>query len=649
MRTVRVVAASFVVAAAAMVAALSFGGGVPEPVPGLPDAGPVVGWGLPTVSTLSDAVLVGIVGLLVAAVFLVPSASDGVQGVAVDAVRYASRFSFLWAALGAVLLVLTVGDIFARPIDSLNLPLFTQTMSSALGGVLLLQMAVGVLLGAVLRWTLSVRFLAILLGVLLASLVPVAFSGHSASSGSHDLAAISLLLHLVGVTLWVGGLAALGWVAVRGSKRLAPAVERFSTLALWAFVVVGVSGVLNASVRLRDAEDLFGTSYGQLVLVKVLALVVLGVFGWAQRRRLAARGSGFGPIALVELLVMAATIGLAVALSRTPPPVGEVLTTPAQELLGGPMPPAPDVLRLLLGWSGNGLGLAIVLLAGALYARGVWALRRRGDAGSWGRSLSWAVGLLVIGWATVGGLGVYSHVMFSAHMVSHMLLAMVAPIFLVLGAPVTLALRTLPGPRSPGDVSPRALLLSFLHSRFSQVVTHPLVGPILFVGSLYGVYFTGLFDTLMTQHWGHALMEAHFLVTGVLFYYVVIGVDPAPRRLPPLARFGMLLVTLPFHAFFSIAIMSSSRVLASDYWTVLDRPYATNLLDDQYLGGSVSWALGEVPLVLALLALFFQWFRSDQREARRRDRASDRDGDADLAAYNAYLRDLADHGKRREP
>ena len=650
MSVVRTSSAAFLVAAAACVAALSLGGGAPQAVPdGLPDPGAVVGWGLPVVSVVSDALLVVLVGLLLAATLLLPTSTDDVQGLSVDAVRGAARAALVWGLLGVVLYVLTVGDVFARTIGSLTFPLLTELAGTSTGGVLLLQVVVGVGAWAVLRWTLSVRVLAVALGVILASLVPVAFAGHSAQSGSHDLAAISLLLHLVGVSLWVGGLVALAWVARRGSKRLVPALRRYSTMALWAFVVVGVSGVLNAGVRLRSVADVVGTGYGQLVLAKVVALVVLGWFGWAQRRRLADRDAGFLPVAASELLVMAATIGLAVALSRTPTPVGDVLTTPAQELLGGPLPPAPDALALAWGFSANGLGIAVVTLGAALYVRGLVALRRRGDSWPVGRTISWIAGLVVVAWATVGGLGEYSHVLFSAHMVSHMLLSMVAPIFLVLGAPVTLALRTLPGPRQPGDVSPRTLLTSFLGSRFLHVLTHPVVGPALFVGSLYALYFTPLFGYLMEAHWGHTAMEVHFLLVGSLFYYVIIGVDPSPRRLPPLARFGTMLVTLPFHAFFSIAIMSSATVLAADYWTTLDRPYRTDLLADQYLGGSVSWALGEVPLVLVMIALLAQWFRSDQREARRLDRAADRDGNAALEAYNARLADLAAHGKRRDP
>jgi putative copper resistance protein D len=335
-----------------------------------------------------------------------------------------------------------------------------------------------------------------------------------------------------------------------------------------------------------------------------------------------------------------------VALSRTPTPASDVTSTPAAELLGGPVPPAPTLGRILWGWEPTGVALAVVLFGAAFYLVGLRVMHRRGDGWPLGRTTSWFAGLLVVAWAGVGGLSQYAHVMFSAHMGSHMMLGMVAPILLVLGAPVTLALRTLPGPREPGEVSPRGLLLSFLHSPFARLVTHPAVGPALFIGSLFGLYFTGLFTTLMESHWGHGAMQLHFLAVGSLYYYVLIGVDPSPRTLPPMARFGILMLTIPFHAFFSVALMSSKNVIAAPYWAVIDRPYNTNLLADQYLGGGISWAMGEVPLVLVFGALFVQWIRADVREARRRDRAADRDGDAELVAYNARLQELAEKDRQ---
>lgn len=650
-RATRDVVVAFMLAAFVLVLCLEAGGGAPEePLPDIPDPGQFVGWALPFTKLLTDASAVFVVGYLVAAVFLLPSTQDEVEGLSVQAVRLASRWAAAWSAASVVLFLLTVCDVFAVPPGKLSWAFVDGYAGTSAGRAILLQAAAAGAVAVAARWTLGTRPLAGILGLALAAMAPIALTGHAASSGSHDLATTSLLLHLVGVTLWIGGLAALGWVALRTSKRLDAAVARFSSLAVWAFVIVGVSGAINAAVRLGSFGELFGSAYGRLVLFKVAALITLGALGYRQRRRIVAQGAGFLRLATTELFIMAATIGLAVALSRTPTPVGtDTLKTPIEELLGGPIPAAPTVARLVWGWSGNGVGLAIVGLGTAFYLRGVWALRRRGDAWPAGRTISWLLGMIVISWATFGGLGDYSHVLFSAHMGSHMLLSMVAPIFLVLGAPATLALRTLPGPRQAGEVSPRGLLLSFLQSRFSRLVTHPLVGPALFVGSLYGLYFSGAFESLMANHWGHAVMELHFLAVGTLYYYVLIGIDPAPRALAPLVRFGMLLVTIPFHAFFAIAVMSSNSVFAGDYWRSLDRPYRTDLLADQYLGGGLAWAMGEIPLVLVMGAIFVQWIRSDAREAKRHDRAEERSDDHDLEAYNAYLKSLAEHGKRRDP
>lgn len=652
-RASRLVVTGFVTALVIVVAALEFGGGAPHAVPaGIPDPGTITGWGLPITKLVTDFAAVATIGFLVAAVFLLPSSQPSVQGLSVNAVRLAARAAAVWAAATLVLYVFTVSDVFAVPLHrSFHWPLLWSLVSgSATGRGILGQAVVAFLVAVAARWTIGVRPLALILGLALAGLAPISLTGHSASSGSHDLATTSLLLHIIGASLWVGGLAALGWVAMRGSKRLDAAIARYSTLAAWCLAIVAISGATNAAVRLGSFGKLFSSDYGILVLGKILAIVALAVFGLRQRKRIMAQGKGFIKLASSELMLMAMTIGLAVALSRTPTPVpDDLLKTPVEDLLGGPLPPAPTTLRLLWGWSPNGVGLTVVGLCAALYISGVLTMRRRGDAWPVGRTISWFVGLVIVGWATFGGLGVYSHVLFSAHMVSHMMLSMVAPIFLILGAPVTLALRTLPGPRQPGEIAPRQLLLSFLHSPFSKFVTHPLVGPVLFIGSLYGLYFTPIFNALMHSHLGHSAMEIHFLAVGSLYYYVLVGIDPSPRKLQPLLRFGMLLVTIPFHAFFSIAVMSSNTVFAGEYWRFLHRPFRTDLLADQYLGGGIAWAMGEVPLLLVMGAIFVQWFKSDTRESRRYDRSESNNEDRELEAYNAYLAGLQEHGKRRDP
>lgn len=638
-----------VAAAGAVVTALALGGGAPQPsAAGLPDAGPFVGWALPLAGLLARLASIVTIGFLIAATFLLPNRGDDVEGLSAVAVARAGLVAAVWAGASTIQYVLAVADVFGRPVHALSIPLlWTLAADTSLGRALLVQAFVAGIVALACRWTVAVRPLAAWVVVSVLALLPMSLTGHTAATAAHDLATVSLFVHVAAASVWVGGLAALVWVAIRGSKRLSAALQRYAALATWAFGALAVAGIVNASVRLVRLSDVTATSYGLIVLVKASLLVLLGFWAWRVRRQVAAAGAGLLRLAAVELVIMTIAVGLGVALSRTPTPDAAVTPTPAEELLGGAVPPAPTLGRLIWGWEPTGVSLAVVLFGATLYLAGLWVLRRRGDHWPAGRAIAWFAGLAVVTWAGIGGLSQYAHVLLSAHMGSHMLLGMVAPILLVLGAPITLALRALPGPRQPGEVSPRALLTSFLHSPFMRVLTHPLVGPALFVGSLFVLYFTGLFGFLMASHWGHGAMQLHFLAVGALYYYVIIGVDPSPRTLPPVVRFAILMFTIPFHAFFSVALMSARTVIAEPYWLVIERPYRTDLLDDQYLGGGISWAMGEVPLLLVFGALFVQWIRSDVREARRRDRAADRDGDAELEAYNARLRELSENSKRR--
>ena len=631
--------------------AMQYGHAAPAEAPdSIEDPGLLTGWGLPISRVIADVAGFATIGFLLAAAFLLPAPSGGAQGHAAQAVRHASHAAWVWAAAIVIELAFSISDFFAAPVsDLVYAEISSYVLETDSGRALIVQAVMAIAVAVLARWVLNVPALTAILAIAVVAFVPPALTGHSASSGSHMLAVASLLMHVIGAALWVGGLLALGWVATLGSKRLGAAVRRYSALAAWCITIVGVSGVINASVRIESPGQVLSTDYGNLLLAKVVALVALGAFGWSHRRWVIPHlegsergGRRFLGLAATEILIMLATIGLAVALSRTPPPVPDDLyTDPVTELLGEPMPPAPTVGRLLWSFSPNGVGLIVVLLGAALYIAGLVIMRRRGDAWPIGRTVSWFVGLAIIAWSTFGGLGAYAHVLFSAHMVSHMLLSMVAPIFLVLAAPITLALRTLPGPRQPGEIGPRQILTRLIHSRPARVVTHPVVAALLFIGSLYALYFSSLFGLMMETHTGHALMEIHFLAIGFLFYYVIVGVDPAARRVPPLARFAVLLVSMPFHAFFSVTIMSSNTVLAESFWTRLDRPYQTDLLADQNLGGSVSWAMGELPLLIVMFALFIQWFRVDRRERQRFDRG----GDEALEEYNAYLASLdkSDH------
>ncbi|ONK16218.1 cytochrome c oxidase assembly protein [Streptomyces sp. MP131-18] len=278
------------------------------------------------------------------------------------------------------------------------------------------------------------------------------------------------------------------------------------------------------------------------------------------------------------------------------------------------------------------------LAALALYAWGVVRLRRRGDAWSVPRTVSFTLGIASILAVTCTGLNDYGMVLFSAHMTQHMIISMVSPILLLLGAPVTLLLRALP-PTGRGRTGPRELLVRLLHSRWVRVVTSPLFTITLFVASLYGLYFTPLFDFLMETRVGHVTMMVHFLAVGLVFFWPIMGVDPGPHRPGHLMRMLELFATMPFHAFFGIALMMGSEPLVN---TFADPPasLAVDAVEDQSAAGGMAWAFSEIPTVIVLIALVIQWYVSEQRTARRLDRVADRNGDRDLADYNAYLASL---------
>jgi putative copper resistance protein D len=285
--------------------------------------------------------------------------------------------------------------------------------------------------------------------------------------------------------------------------------------------------------------------------------------------------------------------------------------------------------------------LAVLSVVGVLvYAGAVVRLRRSGVAWPWWRVLSWiggAVSLFAVTGTWVNG---YSMVLFSVHMTQHMVLSLITPLLLLIGAPVTLALRTLP--RGQGAAgAPRALLLDFLHSRFARFVASPFFTIPLFIASLYGIYFTPLFDALMRSPIGHQFMLAHFVVVGLLFFGPIVAQDPWPRTLSHPGRMLELFLPVPFHAFFGVAIMMAGSLVVETF-AVPPAGWGVDPLRDQAEAGGIVWAFGELPTVLVLAVVFFSWARSEERRGRAMDRAAERTGDAELAAYNARLRALAD-------
>lgn len=624
---------------------------------GLPDPGPVTTLGLPFVRAAGEIAAVLAVGSFLFAAFLVPPQRSGVLDAdGYRALRLGTLASGVWAVCAALLVPLTISDVSGHPVVDLGLMRMWSLASligtaSAWRWTAILAAAVTLTSLSVLRWSWTPALLA----AAVLTLIPLGLTGHSSAGGSHDLATNGLLIHLVAASLWAGGLLALLAHALRGGDHTGLAARRFSAIALCCWVAMALSGLVNALVRVQPSE-LLTTGYGRLVVAKFVALCLLGALGWRQRRvsvvalqadpsPARARGA-LTRLALMEAALFGLTFGIAVGLSRTaPPPPPSRLPSVAEAEIGYGFDGPPTVARILFDWRFDLIfGSAAIVLA-ALYVAGLVRLRRRGDNWPPGRTVSWLLGCLALLFVTSSGVGRYMPAMFSMHMVVHMCLSMLVPILLVLGAPVTLALRALPAAgRSSGHQDPpgmREWLLAALHSRVSRFLTNPVVATVLFVAGFYGLYLSNLFDITASSHAGHLAMNLHFLVSGYLFYWVVIGVDPTPRPIPPLAKVAVVFASLPLHAFFGVVLMGTKTVLGAGYYRSLGLSWHTDLLGDQRLGGGIAWSAGEFPLVIVMLALLVQWARSDRRTAKRLDRAADRDDDAELAAYNAMLTQLA--------
>ncbi|GIM88425.1 cytochrome c oxidase assembly protein [Paractinoplanes toevensis] len=642
---------------AVLVGGLLFGGAVDDAVlPGIPEPGALTEWALPVLTMLADVLGVLTAGITVTAAFLLPGDGRSVAAHGWRLLRRTTWLALLWAATSLVLVAFAVSDLLGMPVARLGRePLLSFAFSVNQGQALVLQAGLALAVAVLSRAGPGRGTAAVTAGLAMVALLPPAFTGHAAGAGNHQIAVSSLAVHVLAASLWLGGLA--GLLLVRRHRRFADTADRYSRLALACFVATAVSGVVNAAVRLGAWPALWSTRYGTLVLLKVFALVLVGVIGAAHRGRTlpglrAGRPRAFLRLAAGELLVLGAAVGLAVALSRSPTPPAAATPDPLVELLGFGQPGPPTAARMVGDPLPDLFLLTAVAVGIAAYLAGVVRMRRAGHDWPVARTASWVGGLLLLGAITGLGVARYAYVLFSVHMVQHMVLSMVVPILLVGGAPVTLALRALRRPADPQVRGAREWLLVVLHSRGLRLIGNPLVALGIYVVSLYGLYLGGLLGTLMRYHLGHLAMLVHFVLAGYLLFWVLIGADPGRRRVHPALLTVVHFLAMAAHAFFGFVLLQSTTVIAADWYPAVHPAWASSLLADQRLGAGLAWALGELPAAVVMLVLVRQWIRSDEREQARLDRAADRADatgeDDELARYNAFLAAAATD-EAREP
>lgn len=604
------------------------------------DPGPVVRFGVPLAKAFMNLGMAIAIGSLVFAAF----AAENKSVVLRKLLNLSSAGAALWAVSASVHFVLSFISVSGASFsldETFNQGLFTYATEIELGISLALNLLAAVAISILTLAISGLTATAFTAALGLASLIPLALIGHAAGTENHSLAVNSLGLHLVGIVTWVGGLIALFALRQDVLGKARKLASRYSTLALASFVIVGLSGVGSSYVRIPSAEGLF-SPYGQLLMVKVVLLIVLGSFGAIYRAKILSeldKKGSFFKLALLEIFIMGLALGTGTALARTAPPIeqGEfVVPTPAQLLTGEPLPPEFGFETFFTQWKLDILWALVAFAAIGAYWLGVRRLKARGDSWSVARTASWTAGMLLLFFTTSGSLNVYQEYLFSVHMIAHMVLTMAIPVLLVPGAPVTLLMRAA-AKRPDNSRGVREWVLWAVHTKYAMFISHPLFAAINFAASLVIFYFTPLFEWATREHIGHQWMVVHFLITGYLFVQSLIGIDPGPARISYPLRIVTLIGVMAFHAFFGLALMGGSGLLLPDWFGAMGRTWGLPPLEDQQNGGAIAWGIGEIPTIVLTIIVSVQWFNSDRRDSKRLDRASDRSGNQDLDDYNKML------------
>ncbi|GAA2158684.1 putative copper resistance protein D [Humibacillus xanthopallidus] len=629
--------------------------GAMDPLVFVEDAGPLVRWSVPIVRVGHDVAAAVTLGALVFAASLVPDAGPtrrggragdsgpDVSATTAPAMRLATIAGVVWTLTALAGVVLTFADAAGLPLTSpalgAQLTSLVWQIDATRVGLISAACALVVTSGAALaRSRVTAAWLAALAA---AGIVVLGLASHTGTSDDHETSVNAMGLHLIGATMWVGGLIVLVTLHRTFARTLAVVAARYSTLALWSYVAVGASGVIATTTRLGAWSDL-GTPYGLLIVAKVVLFVVLGAAGWWHRRSTIAelgagvRGRPFLRLAVAEVALMGMAFGIATALSRSAPPVPEDFPdpTPTLQITGFPAPPDPATTAWWEVWRADWLVLVAVVVALGLYAGGVvaarlasaQALRASRDAPEaaaagrepgavstaaelrWPRrrTASWVLGWLLLAWVTGGPMGVYARVSISWHLALQLVLVFVVAPLIVAGSPVTLAERALAA-RDDGTLGPRELVLGVVRSRAALRLRRPVVATVLLLVTLVLLTATGMLELALTTHPGHLTMLGGSLLIGIVWSAAILApTEAAPRQ--ALICLGVV-VAAAFAA--ALWLARTSVLLAGDVFARLDLPWLTALAAEQARAGAV--ALFVVVPACAVLALVVS-LRSRVRE-----------------------------------
>ena len=619
------------------------------PLPARPQADPLTGY----VSLITDFVArlaaLGTLGCLVAGVALLPGGPEHALGEdSRRLARWGVRFAQLWFAAAALMTFANPAFVNGVPIGYTYSPGAWWTFQGATASGLAWTASALVALASVLVLLRSRRIaahaLAWLAGVL--SLVFVAVTGNVSVGHDHDWATDAAI---------VGSLALLPLLSVAAGAVLAgsgttdgpalPAVRAYHR-AVPALVGVAIIGQLLVSWQELAGRSPFEVFSGipTLGLFGCLLLLLLS-WGWRQATgRLTGPRPNLAGALVPDVGVAVGYLAFVAAAAHIPPPRFLIPQTTQINYLGYEVD-IPATLERLAGLGRPNL-LWLVLCLGAVGAY-LWAMvrvHRRGGRWPIPRLVSWIAGWGLTLYLAVSGLWEYSTALYSWHMLVHMTVNMLVPILCVFGAPFSLVGAAFAGPDDQAPQGPARVLTALGEYRPLQLLLSPPVLWVVYVGSLFAVYFSPLFPWLMRYHWAHQLMLLYFMGTGYAFFSLIVGIDRHAWRLPYLMRYVLLMSVMPFHAIFAVGIMMSASLIGAEFYTAIAVSWVPDLMADQQVAGQITWFTGEIPIFIAVVAVAAQWFREDRHDARRTDALAGTDEDP-LEAYNDLLAQLAEHDR----
>ncbi|WP_081610289.1 cytochrome c oxidase assembly protein [Corynebacterium doosanense] len=596
---------------------------------GIPDPGFATTFGLPffrAVAWILSALSVG--SFMFSAFYISPRARDGQLGSApltVDghiAARTGAVCALLFALVALLMVPMVLSDVSGTPlVQALNPSAFgTAVDQVATSAVWLLCAVIGAVVGVAGlvfgRWGAQPVLLLGAVGMIL----PLGMEGHAASGGSHDYGTNAYLWHIVFMAVWIGGLMALLAHGRRLGPEMQTAVRRYSAVALFSLVAIALSGVVSALLRIQPA-DLLTTRYGLIIAAKIVGTILLAVVGFAHRQitipQLGRTPGAFLRLAVGEIVLMAVVTGIAVTMGRTPPPPPRNTDLSQMQVqLGYDLHREPTFLNVFTMWRVDILFGVIALLLAVFYLLGVRSVRRQGKPWRTSYTVWWLAGCLSLFVTVSSGIGMNMPATYSMHMVGHMLLSMVVPMILTLGAPLTLV-KTVWEPGQPGHATPHDWAEAFTHSGFVRLITTPWVNLIQFVALFYVLYLViPLYEFAISEHAGHVVMNTVFLVSGYMYFWEMVGPDHIPGRRPASIRLAWLVASMPIHLFMGVYLMQLNVILGEEFYRGLDLPWHPDLLRDQKNGGGIAWAFGSFPLTFAFIWLAVEW-RLDERVTER--------------------------------